>query len=368
MNITIVGSGNSGCAHAFCLTQNGHRISLLKTSHAMHDENFEVLQRQKGIYGIDSTKPNPEKVFVPIHCITRDPEEAFKDAEVVFVLTQSLQHPQIADYIAPYIQNIKAICIVPGNMGSVYFRKLLPSNIIIAEGESSIIDARISEPGTVTICFRNVRNLLSCNPAVDNEKGLRIFHSLFDTYCGCRSNIIETAMHNPNLIVHTVGTIMSASRIEHSKGEFWLYREAFTPSIWSLIRDLDKEKNEVISAYGGKACEYLECAKFRNETDLNRNAKEVFDEYSQTAPKGPMTINNRYITEDVPNGLCLLESLAQKKNILVPITTSLINIASSLLKTDLRANARTLSSMNLSDIELDQLLKSIPDSASRGGG
>lgn len=92
MNITIVGSGNSGCAHAFCLAKAGHRVSILKTSHAMHDENFEMLKRQNGIYGIDNTQPDCNKILVSLDCITRDPEEAFKNAEIVFVLTQSLQH------------------------------------------------------------------------------------------------------------------------------------------------------------------------------------------------------------------------------------------------------------------------------------
>lgn len=357
MNITIVGSGNSGCAHAFCLAKAGHKVSLLKTSHALHDENFEALRCQRGIYGIDNTQIVKEKCFVPLDCITRNPEKAFKNAEIVFVLTQSLQHERIAEFIAPYVQGIQAICIVPGNMGSVYFRRLLPSSIVIAEGESTVIDARIQEPGLVNILFRNVRNLIACNPVTDNEKGLRIFSSLFDTYCGCRTNIVESAMHNPNLVVHTIGTIMSASRIEYSNGEFWLYREGFSPSIWNMIRDLDNEKNHVIEAYGGTACDYIECCKFRNELDLQKDARVVFDSYSLNgSPKGPSTINNRYITEDVPNGLCLLESLADKKNISTPITTSLINIASSLLNKNLRDYARTLQSMKLTDNEMNDML------------
>lgn len=351
--ITIVGSGNSGCAHAFCLAKEGHEVTLFKTSHALHDENFRVIVKQKGIYGIDNYSGD-EKVFAPLKCITRDPKDAFKDSEIVFILTQSLQHESVANYIAPYIQKIKALCIVPGNMGSVYFRRVLPEDIIIAEGESTVIDARISHPGTVNILFRNVRNLLAFNPASDTARGLPIFKSLFETYCGSRANIIESAMHNPNLIVHTIGTIMSAARIEKSDGNFWMYKEAFSKSIWNLIRSLDKEKNQVIEAYGGSACDYIECCKFRNEKDLSKDAREVFDDYSANgSPKGPDTIYNRYILEDVPNGLCLLESLANNKNIPSPVTTSLINIAESLLNKDLRKNARTLSSLSISDTDIE---------------
>lgn len=117
------------------------------------------------------------------------------------------------------------------------------------------------------------------------------------------------------------------------------------------------KKNNVIEAYGGTACDYIECCKFRNELDLQKDARAVFDSYSLNgSPKGPSTINNRYITEDVPNGLCLLESLADKKNISTPITTSLINIASSLLNKNLRDYARTLQSMKLTDNEMNDML------------
>lgn len=358
MNITIVGSGNAGCAHAFCLSKLGHSVTLLKTSKGIHDENFEVIKQQDGIYGIDSTIKESQKTFAPLTKVTRDVANAFKDAEIVYVLTQSLQHERIAEIICPYIQHIKGLMIVPGNMGSVYFRRLLPSSVIVSEGESTVIDARILEPGTVQILFKNIRNLISSNPASDKDRALKLFGSLFVTYSGTRTNIIESAMHNPNLVVHTIGTIMSASRIEYSNGEFWLYKEGFSPSIWNLINDLDKEKNAVITAYGGVPCEYIECCKFRNEEDLNRDAQAVFNDYSQNgSPKGPSSIDNRYLKEDVPNGLCLLESLASQKNIPTPITSSLINIASSLLKEDLRKNARTITSLGLDDESLMQIIK-----------
>lgn len=349
-NITIVGAGNSGCAHAFCLGNMGHNVSLFKTSHSLHDENFEEICRVGGIRGIDSTVEYPVEEFVKIQCATRDPEIAFKDAEIVFVLTQSLQHRQVAEMICPYLSGIKALCVVPGNMGSVFFRNRLPENVIIAEGESTVVDARIVRPGCVDILFRNVRNALSFNPVKDADTGLKLFNGIFDTYTGLRTNIIETAMHNPNLVVHTIGTIMSTSRIEMCKGEFWLYREGFSPSIWHLIEALDEEKNNVIKAYGGVPESYIECCKYRNEKDLSRDAKAVFDDYSQNgSPKGPASINNRYLTEDVPNGLCLLESLAALKGIATPVASSLITIASALLRTDFRKIGRTVEALGLDD-------------------
>jgi len=61
-----------------------------------------------------------------------------------------------------------------------------------------------------------------------------------------------------------------------------------------------------------------------------------------TRAKGPTKVDSRYISEDVPQGLVLLESLGSKLNVGTPICTALINIASAALKRDLRAEGRTI--------------------------
>lgn len=356
-NITIVGAGNSGCAHAAVLSSYGHTVTLLKTSSSMHDDNFDVIMQQHGIYFIDQTSNNGNpSVFQPIHKVTRNVDEAFEDSDIVFVLTQSLQHQQISDLICPYIQKIKILIIVPGNLGSVFFRNKLPSKVIIAEGESTIIDARIEATGTVRILFKNVRNALSFNPSSDKELGFSYIKSQIPNYTHTRTNIIETAMHNPNLVVHTIGTVMSAARIENSNGNFWMYREGFTPSIWNIINALDAEKNSVIEAYGGIPKSYLECCKFRNEQSMDVDAKEVFENYAKEgSPKGPSSIQNRYLMEDIPNGLCALSSLAKKACIPTPTADALITLASLLLQIDFPEISRSVKSLGWDELTVDQI-------------
>ena len=57
MIITIIGAGNAGSACAFMAAEAGHKVRLLKTSNRItHDDHFEAMVRNKGIYCIDNTK------------------------------------------------------------------------------------------------------------------------------------------------------------------------------------------------------------------------------------------------------------------------------------------------------------------------
>lgn len=337
MRVAVIGAGNSGCAQSIKLIQNGHQVNLIKTSHSLHDDNFEHLLKTGEISCLDTTDGNREFTLRP-SVITRDLEKGLEGAEVVMVLTQSLQHRELAKKIGPLLKDGQIVFLIPGNMGSTQFAKYsVGKHIIYVEGESTPYDARIIAPGKIEILFKNVRNAVSFLNKED-EQYLPIVTSLFGTHKYLRTNVIETTMHNPNMIVHTVGTIMSASRIEYAEGQFWMYREAFSPSVWGLIEKLDEEKKHVIKAYGGEhVISYLDACKWRNEEDLSVDSLEVFRNYAATGgPKGPENLNTRYIYEDVPMELCMLERLSEHKGIPTPVASALITIASALMNTDYR--------------------------------
>lgn len=344
MKIAIIGAGNSGCAQSIKLMQNGHQVNLIKTSHSLHDDNFECLVKTGKINCLDTTDNNREFSLEP-SLITRDLEKGLEGVDAVMILTQSLQHRDLAPKVGPLLKDGQIVFLIPGNMGSTQFAKYTKGkHVIYVEGESTPYDARIIAPGKVEILFKNVRNAVSFLCKGD-EKYLPVVTSLFGTHKYLRTNIIESTLHNPNMVVHTIGAIMSASRIEYAKGEFWMYRESFSPSIWNMIEKLDEEKKQVIRAYGGEnAINYLDACKWRNEEDLSVDSLQVFRNYAATGgPKGPDSLNTRYIYEDVPMELCMLEKLAAHKGIPTPIASALITIASALKSTDYRKQSYDIS-------------------------
>ena len=67
--------------------------------------------------------------------------------------------------------------------------------------------------------------------------------------------------------------------------------------------------------------------------------------------RGPFSADSRYLTEDVPQGLVLLESLGLMLGVSTPICSSLINLSSAALGRDLRRNGRTVGRLGSNELQ-----------------
>lgn len=352
MKISILGAGNAGCAVAADLTLKGHEVTLIKTSHSMHDDNFEYLQNNDGKMVLNEFG---EIKTAYISKVTRDLTE-LKNSEVVIIYIQTNYHEQLIEKISDIIEDNQILLINPGYLSTAYVLKHCnDKKVIVAEAESSFIDGRIMEPGYFRVGFRNVRNPIGIYPRERKEEAIRILDKLDERFVYLDS-VVEAAIHNPNLIVHTVGSVMSIPRIEKSKGDFCMYHEAYTrdnPSTWNILEALDKEKMSVLKKMGFKELSYVEACKYRNSLNESEDAKEVFLNYAEmdTRAKGPTKVDSRYISEDVPQGLVMLESLGKTLNVETPIASSLINIASAALYRNLRNEGRTLEGLGRDNLK-----------------
>lgn len=352
MKIAMLGAGNAGCAVAADLTLNGHEVTLIKTSHSMHDDNFKFLQENEGKMTLNEFG---DIKSANIHKVSRDVAD-IKDAEVVIIYIQTNFHEQLIERIAPHIQDGQILLINPGYLSTAYVLKhCVDKDIIIAEAESSFIDGRIMEPGYFRVGFRNVRNPIGIYPSAKKEVAIAKLDQLGERFVYLDS-VVEAALHNPNLIVHTVGSVMSIPRIEKSKGDFCMYHEAYTrdnPATWRILEALDAEKMMVLEKLGFSRLSYVEACKYRNSLDDNMDAKEVFLNYAEmdTRAKGPTKVDSRYISEDVPQGLVMLEAIAKSLNVPTPIATALIDIAGVALGRNLRTEGRTPERLGIENIE-----------------
>lgn len=351
MNIAILGAGNAGCAVAADLSLKGHEVTLIKTSHAMHDDNFNYLQKNNGKMVLNEFGEISE---TNIHKVTRDLEE-ISNNEVVIIYIQTNFHEDLIKRISKYLKDDQIVLINPGYLSSAYILEYCDKDLIIAEAQSSFIDGRIMENGYFRVGFRNVRNPIGIYPSSRKEEAIEKLDKLDERFVYLDS-IIEAALHNPNMIVHTVGSVMSIPRIEIAKDDFCMYHEAYTREntrTWKVLEKLDEEKMEVLDKLGFNKLSYADACKYRNSLDDDIDAKEVFLDYAEmdTRAKGPVKVDSRYISEDVPEGLVMLESLAKVLDVKTPIASAFINIASAALGRDLRKNGRSVENLGLENIK-----------------
>lgn len=356
MRFTIIGCGNSGLIHAAKLYEKGHKVALLKTSNT-NGRFFDIIQEEKCFKVKDDTIQGNGREFVvkPV-LITRDVKDAIEFGDIIMVTTTTLQHEFVAQLIAPHVRDGQIIILVPGYMGSLIFKKYINKNIIYSEWETTAYNGRIVNNEYVRISFYNPRNAISVLPVAKTKDVLDVLSKCFDNTKYSRKHILESAFHNPNMIVHPIGILFSASRIEYSNGEFWMYREAFTPSVINVIKAFDVEKNKVLQAFGCEPLDYFEAAKWRNEEDLNIDAMAVFRSFADSSNKGPSFINHRYLLEDVPMGLGLYVSVAKLVGVDTSIQEGIMALASALLGKDLRKGARTIQYLlDKNDVTMEEI-------------
>lgn len=350
MNIAIVGAGNAGCGVAADLSLKGHDVTLLKTSEAMHDANFNYLLENDGKIVL---LEDGHEFKTTINKVTRDLSELRK-AEIVIIYIQTNYHERLLKKILNYISENQILIFNPGYLSTAYALKHGgDKKLTIVEATSSFIDCRIQEPGKIKVSFRNVRNPLGVYPVSQLENVKSKLASLeypFEYF----TSVIEAALHNPNLIVHTIGAIMSIPGIEREKENYDMYGVVFTPAVWNILEKLDAEKMDVLEKLGLERLSYVEACKYRNTLDESQDAKETFFWYASlpTRVKGPFEVDSRYITEDVSQGLVMLESLGKELKVETLVCSSLIEIANAALGKDLREDGRSIESLGKENINL----------------
>lgn len=362
MRFTVIGCGNAGLIHAAKLYEKGYEVAMLKTS-LTNGRFFDIMKEEGGFKVLDDTvQGGGRSFFVRPAMITRNVKEAVRFADVIMVMTTTLQHEFVAELISSYVKDGQIIALVPGYMGSLIFKKYIDKDITYSEWETTAYNGRIVNNEYVRISFYNPRNAISVLPVSRTKQVLDVLSQCFDNTKYTRKHILESAFHNPNMIVHPIGILFSASRIEYSNGEFWMYREAFTPSVINVIKAFDKEKNKVLQAFGCEPLDYFEAAKWRNEVDLNIDAMAVFRSFADSSNKGPSFINHRYLLEDVPMGLGLYISIAKLVGVDTSIQEGIASLASALLNKDLKNGARTIQYLLNGDrVSVEDIKKAITE-------
>jgi len=351
--ICVIGAGNGGSAIAGDMTLAGNSCRLFEF--AEYGENLKPIIDRGGITvtGIARTG------FARLALATFDLKEAVRGADIVMVTTQALAHERVARELVPCLAPGQAVILWPGSGGSLAVRKAwdeagMDMPVLLAEGVTfPYCCRRLEGPGTVNIHrIDGPAMLVAALPASDTPAIIRALDGTYAAMVKPAVSILEPALYNVNIIVHPVGALLNMGRIEYAKGEFWMYKEGLTPSVKKVINAMDAERSAVLRALGYKPYTYDEV--FRDCFNMS------VEQFAATSSKGPFSMKDRYVTEDIPMGASLTVSLARKAGVATPTYDTMIHLASVVNETDLYKGGRTLDNLGLGHLgiaELDAYLR-----------
>ena len=354
--ITVLGSGNTGISTAAKLSHDGFDIILaeipeFESSILDIKENKTILLKNKST-----------EVKISIKDVTSDLKLSLKDADIILIAAPAYAHKNLAEKCAPYLNSDQIIVLMPGTLGSLEWAKILSENnvhnISIAETDTSPYVCRKTNKNEATI-FGTVSQLgLGVFPSINTKS---VYNSIKDIFPGLISyqDVIECGLSSINPVIHPAGVIMNAGRIERSKGEFYFYEEGVTPSVVSVINSLDKERISIGKSLG---YELQPIEKAINQSGLGPkgnlwssiNGSEIL-----TQLKAPITVKNRWISEDIPYGIATWSMLGNQIGIETPVMQSLTNIGSIISSDVSWEKSRNLSDLGIEKMAIDNLKKYI---------
>lgn len=335
--VAILGGGNGGITAAADLSNKGFEVSLFQSDKFCR--NLDVIKEKGEILLQTLESESTEKV----HLVTDDIKEAILGAQIIMLAIPGMAVEYFAEILAPVVREDQIIYInSAAAMGCIRFVNKakemgIEKKFKICESNSLTYGTRaFADEARVELSLRVKKLFLGSYPASDIDEIMESLSQLYDCFVPAK-NIWHVNLENGNPEVHPGPALLNAGRIDYSNGEFWLYKEGITEHTINVLQAVEKERVALGRALGFKVEGARESRINRGylEEDKNKTLQELFNTSEVFGQiKGPTSVTNRYITEDISTGLVLWSSLGKILKVPTPNIDAIIVLGGTLLQTD----------------------------------
>jgi opine dehydrogenase len=346
MRVAVVGAGVGGLAVA------GH-AGLLGFEVAVHDVRDEAVGpvRERGGIEVRGKEEGSARVVLA----STDVGDVVDGADVVIVTTQGPEQGEAAASMAASLTAGQVVLVMPGcTFGAVEVRSVLEEHgaegIAVAETDSFPYGCAVPEPAVSQITSVKNRFGVAVLPPERREEIVGLVQRVFDT-AEAAPSVLHTGLSNMNAILHVAPMVVNAGRVEHGS-PFDFYGEGITPSVARVVQATDDERVAIAGALG------IEVQTLRRwvGTTYGVEGDDLFeiiqtlhrDVYGPLA--APTSLQQRYLTEDVPCGAVPVADLGRQVGIATPVTVACITVADALSGTDWAEDGRTMRKVGLSGL------------------
>lgn len=330
MRIAILGTGGIALAYAAMLSKGGYEVVLFSLSGS----------GGASLKGKSVTSSGPvEHTFQPE--TTDSLPQALEGTEAVIIATAANHHNTLIDLLVPALQDGQRVLVSAELSLSGYVLanrlKKAGKEISVTSLSTTLLTARRAGISNVTVGLLRKICQAATDPACKQTTELTFWSEIFGPVITPAPARLWITFSNVNATVHVANALCNFTRIEN--GESWSNYAGITPSVANLIAALDQERLSIAKAYNLDVVslkdQYHRSFGFPAQMSLSEITASIHQKRNGL-PRGPIDIETRYITEDVPFGLVFMEHFAAIKQVPVPLHTAAIDILSSLYKRSFR--------------------------------
>lgn len=342
MKITVLGAGNTGLAMAAHAVEQGNQVTLWnrfeeEISHLIDSRTIHTTGKVEGSFKLD--------------LITTDMEEALKDPDIILIATPSFVHRYFAEEIAKYLTTDTFILLCPGRTYGVlefvetfktFNHEIKPT---VAETQTAIYTCRKTSDDTVEILSIKSNVLFSTLDHTKNEEIYDRVPAYIQTQLAPANSIVETSIGSVGMIMHCAPLLLNTGWTESKDHDYRYYIEGISPSIANMLEKIDEERVAVSKELGYEVDGVRQWLKRVYKVEGGTLYESIQNTTAYSTIIAPDTLENRYITEDVPNGLVPVESTGHYLGLEMKYTGIIIDLASALLERDFRSDGRNLTAI-----------------------
>lgn len=357
MKISVLGSGNGGCAVAFDCAQHGHEVALWDFD--QFDTQVAAVAKTGGI-----TATGDLTGFAPVAYAGHALARALEGAGLVYLVGPAYATESFAQAVKPFLAAGQTYIVCPGSCGgALLFKKLLglridDRSVTVAETSTLPYAVRVDGPGTLHVHLKLKGGLYLAT--VPGRLVGDVLPKVRDVYPGMEAarNCMMTILQNGNPTIHPAVSLCNAARIDNTGGNFFFYEDGCSEHVGNLMKAVDDER----LALGGA----LGVAVLRDPELGVMQGYQTIADYNQgyrTAPgfkgiKAQSNLDYRYFNEDVGYGLNFMAEMGRKMKVPTPVIDALITVISAVMQRDYRGqNKRSLADLGLADYSPEELLK-----------
>lgn len=356
MRICVIGGGNGSHAAVVDQVLRGHDVTWYRRP----GRELPTTLAHRGMLGEGT---------VEVARRTHDLAEAVADTELVIVPVPADATVGLVPQLAPLLPSGAAVAFLPGTFATFLGARLRDDVAWLETGTLPYLTRVIDGVVDVPVVSANLPT--GCLPGVGElaDRGHELFAAAYPTAVRLEDGL-DAALANWGPVIHPPLMVHNLGAIENLADDFDIHAEGTSPTVRRTQTALDDERLAVRRAvgYDGYGWPLADYYAGSDQSMYPPDAKQRLQ--ASNLWRESVSMDHRYITEDVTLGLVLLESVGRSAGVATPVMTSILDLMGAALDRDLRSIGRTLASLGLDS--LDELLVAVrsrvPTISAPGGG